>query len=165
MIYIGIFKLVQHSSRATSFIIPSSSNPIYFRNENSSENISYLEPENEAKNKALKGLQKEITEHEEYIKRVNKTYNKIINGIITGNESPEKSKLRRNISEKSIKIELNISPLCDYAQEKMPNVRLLPGLLIEKDLVETDDIIKHMLSDIQLRLGSHINRSGVIYVQ
>ena len=166
----------------------------------------------EVKEKALKQLKKGIRNFEEYIIKVNKDYNNIINGIITGAESEEKDELRRNISAKSKKIELNVSPLCDYAQEKMPLVRLLPGLLIEAELKETDDIkkqnfynyfsdgkirfegkdyyflfdfrylyskpqsiiknriarykIRHQLiADIQLKLGSHINRSGVIYVQ
>lgn len=165
-----------------------------------------------AKEKALKNEKKGIRDFEESINKVSKDYNNIINGIITGAESAEKDKLRKNILDKSIKIELNVSPLCDYAQEKMPLVRLLPGLLIEGDLKETDEIIKHnsynyfsdgkinfegkdyyflfdfrylhsipesiiknrkasykirhqLISDIQLRLGSHINRSGVIYVQ
>lgn len=168
----------------------------------------------DAKEKALKSEDNKIKEFEEREKfnKIDKTYNQIINGIITGPESEEKDKLRTHISEKSINIELNISPLCDYAQEKMPFVRLLPGLLIEIDLKGIDDLIEHnpynyisdgsirfkgkdyyflfdfrflysrlepevririsnhklrhqLLSDIQLRLGNHINRSGVIYVQ
>lgn len=166
----------------------------------------------EVKQKALKSEDNKIQVFDEKTTRFKKTYNEIINGVITGEESEEKEKLRAHISERSINIELNISPLCDYAQEKMPLVRLLPGLLIESDLKGTDDIIKNnsynyfsdgnisfkgidycflfdfrflhsriesdirkklsshnlrhqFLSDIQLRLGNHINRSGVIYVQ
>jgi len=166
----------------------------------------------EDKVKALSSETNKIKDFEEREKnnKIDKTYNQIINGIITGEESKEKTELRTQISEKSINIELNISPLCDYAQEKMPLVRLLPGLLIESDLMDVlikhntynyfsegsirflkkdyyflfdfrflyselkSDILKRpsnnkirhqFLSDIQLRLGNHINRSGVIYVQ
>ena len=166
----------------------------------------------EDKVKALSSETNKIKDFEEREKnnKIDKTYNQIINGIITGEESKEKTELRTQISEKYINIELNISPLCDYAQEKMPLVRLLPGLLIESDLMDVlikhntynyfsegsirflkkdyyflfdfrflyselkSDILKRpsnnkirhqFLSDIQLRLGNHINRSGVIYVQ
>lgn len=166
----------------------------------------------EDKQKALKSEDNKIQVFDENTTRFKKTYNEMINGIITGEESEEKDKLRADISERSINIELNISPLCDYAQEKMPLVRLLPSLLIERDLKETDDIKKNnsynyfsdgsinfkgknycflcdfrflysksesdlrnknsnyklrhqFLSDIQLKLGNHINRSGVIYIQ
>lgn len=164
----------------------------------------------EKKELVIKNAKKEIKDFENSYVGIKKNYNLIINSIITGPESEDKDKLRKDILDKSIKIELNISPLCDFAQEKMPCVRLLPSLLVESDLM--DSLIKHnsynyfsegsicfegkdyyflfdfrflysrsesvirnrnsnyklrhqFLSDIQLRLGNHINRSGVIYVQ
>ncbi len=165
-----------------------------------------------AKKEALKSENKKIKEFDENTNRAKKIFKSIVNGLITGEESKEKDELRKNITEKSICIELNISPLCDYAQEKMPFVRLLPGLLLESELIQGDDLIMHnsynyfsdgninlnekdyhllfdfrflyskpesvlktrdsyyklrhqLLSDVQLRLGNHINRSGVIYIQ
>jgi hypothetical protein len=105
-------------------------------------------------------------------------------------------------------IEVNITPLCDYAQNKAERYRLLPGVMIKseyrKKLTKTtfgyisdadfningdtyllildfrflysvllEDINKRktivrlkqqLLSDIQVKFGSHINRAGIIYV-
>jgi hypothetical protein len=115
----------------------------------------------------------------------------------------------KTIFSDAIKIELNISPICDYAQNKMPCCRLLPGFLITENNIEfllksnafnyisdakidikgekyffifdfrllhssAESMTKkrisnfklrqQLLADIQLKLGSHINRAGVLYL-
>jgi hypothetical protein len=136
---------------------------------------------------------------------IEKNYKYMLNSLLS-EENREKLK---NILSNSIKIELNISPICDYAQNKMPCCRLLPGFLITEDNIEfllksnafnyisdakidfngtkyffifdfrllhsiTDSMTKkrvsnfklrqQLLADIQLKLGSHINRAGVLYL-
>ncbi|UPT70328.1 MAG: hypothetical protein M0D53_14710 [Flavobacterium sp. JAD_PAG50586_2] len=56
-------------------------------------------------------------------------YNNIVNSLLRD----ETRGLHGEIVQNSIKIELNISPICDYAQQKMPCCRILPGVLIKKD--------------------------------
>ncbi|HRE77770.1 MAG TPA: hypothetical protein PLL09_08095 [Flavobacterium sp.] len=130
-------------------------------------------------------------------------YNNIVNSILR----EENRGMRSEIIQNSLKIELNISPICDYAQQKMPCCRILPGLLINKKYpIErgnafnyiSDAIINYggidyllvfdfrylhsvlnaiskkriadfklrqqLLADIQVKLGSHINRAGVLYL-
>lgn len=130
-------------------------------------------------------------------------YNNIINSLLRD----ENRGLHNEIIDKSIKIELNISPICDYAQQKMPCCRILPGLLIEKDYpiekgnaynyvsdavinfskkdyllvfdfrylysmpnsisrrrISNYKIRQQILADIQVKLGSHVNRAGVLYL-
>lgn len=143
-------------------------------------------------------------------KGIEKNFNIIVNSVINAEEEAVRKSLRDRILKDSIKIELNVSPLCDFAQEKLPCVRLLPGLLLKSDYggeinrnsaynYLSDCIIKfrdsdyyflfdfrflyskpekllkrrisnnklrhQILSDIQLKLGSHVNRPGVIYVE
>lgn len=134
-----------------------------------------------------------------------KNYNVILNDLL-------KEEFRESHAEivgKSVKIELNISPICDYAQKKMPCCRMLPGLLIPlayQDSINrnnafsyiadpkinwqgedyllifdfrflhsiSDTILRkktsnfklrqQLLADIQLKLGSHVNRAGVLYL-
>ncbi|REG92956.1 hypothetical protein [Flavobacterium aquicola] len=130
-------------------------------------------------------------------------YNNIVNSILRA----ETRKFHADIIQNSIKIELNISPICDYAQQKMPCCRILPGLLIKKEyeiekgnsfnyisdatisLNEVDYLFvfdfkflysipnhvakkrtskyklrQQLLADLQVKLGSHINRAGVLYL-
>ncbi|MDN3676860.1 hypothetical protein QWY90_06000 [Flavobacterium paronense] len=130
-------------------------------------------------------------------------YNNIVNSLLRD----ENRGLRSEIVESSVKIELNVSPICDYAQQKMPCCRILPGLLIKKDypiekgnafnyisdaIINFDGIDyllvfdfkylysiqnstskkrqsnfklrQQLLADIQVKLGSHINRAGVLYL-
>jgi hypothetical protein len=134
-----------------------------------------------------------------------KNYNIILNDLLK-EDCREK---RGEIYQEMIKIELNISPICDYAQSKMPCCRMLPGLLIPMQfescinknngfnymadpkisLNEIDYLLifdfrflhslsesilkkkisnfklrQQLLADIQLKLGSHVNRAGVLYL-
>lgn len=112
------------------------------------------------------------------------------------------------IREKSIYIELNISPQCDHVQKKMKMSRLLPGILIPsefcgkinknadysylsnfsfnyKDIsysflfdyrymysviplsIKCSPIFRikeNLLNELQVKLSSHINRLGVLYM-
>lgn len=147
---------------------------------------------------------------ENHLKAITKNFNIIVNSVINLSDSEERRKLRDSVLDESIKIELNISPLCDFAQEKMQCTRILPGLLLKSSFIDSlnkqnaynyfsDCVIRfrkgdyyllfdfrflyskpesllkkrvsnnklrhQLLSDIQLNLGSHINRSGVIYVK
>jgi hypothetical protein len=141
-------------------------------------------------------------------KAFSKNYNVIVNSILTlSTDDPERKPLMAKILDESIKIEINISPLCDYAQAKMHCCRLLPGILLPEKYSSSvttknaynyvaDSIfnfegnnyyfvfdlrflyslpenrvktriakykVRHqLLADIQLRLGNHINRSGVL---
>lgn len=128
--------------------------------------------------------------------------------ILSDGLSEEGRDLKEEILGHSKFIELNISPLCDYAQNKLPCCRLVPGLLVKdvyyeylnkgaaysyisdvpikyesnqyflmfdfrylysknSNLVKRRKAIiklKHLiLADIQLKLGNHVNRAGVIY--
>lgn len=130
-------------------------------------------------------------------------YNNIVNSLL----KEENRKFHNEIIENSIKIELNISPICDFAQQKMPCCRILPGLLIRKNyeieknnafnyisdaainLNEIDYLLvfdfkylysipshiakkrftkyklrQQLLADLQVKLGSHVNRAGVLYL-
>jgi hypothetical protein len=130
-------------------------------------------------------------------------YNNIVNSLLRDDTRG----LLHEIVESSVKIELNVSPICDYAQQKMPCCRILPGLLIKNnypiekgnafnyisDAVinfgEIDYLLvfdfkylysiqnaiskkrhsnfklrQQLLADIQVKLGSHINRAGVLYL-
>lgn len=130
-------------------------------------------------------------------------YNNIVNSLLR----VETRKFHDDIIQNSIKIELNISPICDYAQQKMPCCRILPGLLIKKEYeiergnsfnyisdatisINNVDYLfvfdfkflysvpnhvakkrtskyklrQQLLADLQVKLGSHINRAGVLYL-
>lgn len=134
-----------------------------------------------------------------------KNYNIIFNALLKEEFREE----RENIFSETIKIELNISPICDYAQSKMPCCRMLPGVLIPSEydtflsknntfnyiadpkirVGEIDYLLifdfrflhslsetilkkktsnfklrQQLLADIQLKLGSHVNRAGVLYL-
>ena len=160
--------------------------------------------------KATERFNQEIKSLELFSKSLSKNFNVIVNSLISLPDPDERKVLRDNILKNSIKIELNISPLCDYAQEKMPCVRMIPGLLLKseykselniqnaynyfsdcvikfrdddyyllfdfrflyskpesllKNRVSNNKLRHQLLSDIQLKLGSHVTRSGVIYVQ
>ena len=138
------------------------------------------------------------------VKSQDKIYNNIINSLL---EEANREGLRKEIINNCIKLELNISPICDYAQQKMPCCRILPGLFIEKKYpikktnafnyisdaeIRLDGIDyllvfdfrylysvsnsvskkrqsnfklrQQLLADIQIKLGSHINRAGVLYL-
>ena len=118
-------------------------------------------------------------------------------------------KLRREILQTTVSIKLNITPLCDYAQEKATLFRILPGVMIKSEYRQhlnsstayayssdadfridgidymfqfdfrylyslkkeamSGFVVKYrlkqqLLSDIQVKLGAHINRSGVLYI-
>lgn len=118
--------------------------------------------------------------------------------------------LKNEILANTILIELNITPLCDYAQEKAKLFRILPGVLIwssyrqylniNPSYIYTTDadfriggedylflfdfrflysldkkpleffivksrIKQQLLSDIQVKLSAHVNRSGVLYIE
>lgn len=124
-------------------------------------------------------------------------------------DSKNDENLRNKILETSTLIELNVTPLCDYAQDKAILFRMLPGIIIDaayrehfntkslytylsdadfrlngsdslflfdfrylcsipkdelKKRVATLRLKQQLLSDIQVKLSSHINRSGVLFV-
>jgi hypothetical protein len=121
----------------------------------------------------------------------------------------ENEAIKKEILDNFYGIELNITPLCDYAQEKAKMFRILPGAILKSQfrkfiniysaytyISDADFIfegegcflyfdlrflysldieemqgrfvhfrLKHqILSDIQVKLGSHINRAGVIFL-
>ncbi len=170
-------------------------------------------PENK-KDSIVKKLQKALNDDlsgvEFQRKAINKNFNILVSSIIKPDVEGERAKILNDIIESSIKIEINISPLCDYAQRKMHCCRFLPGLFIPLNLFKnintknaynyiSDGVIRfegdidyklvfdfrflysrpekliknrnanykvrhQLLSDIQLKLGTHINRPGVLYV-
>ncbi len=134
-----------------------------------------------------------------------KNYNSIFNDFL----SEEGRSDRASILDECLKMELNISPMCDYAQGKMPCCRIVPGFFIPEKFENiikknnafnyiadpkinidevnyilvldfrylysiSESILKNkksslklrqlLLADIQLKLGSHINRAGVLYL-
>lgn len=169
-----------------------------------------LKPEGKEKILAhkKKNCDEKLKEIEFQRKAFAKNYNVIVNSIITlPTDDPERKTLMSKIIEESVKIEINISPLCDYAQAKMHCCRLLPGILLPEKYSSSvstknaynyvaDSVfnfegenyyfvfdlrflyslpesrvktrmaeykVRHqLLADIQLRLGNHINRSGVL---
>jgi hypothetical protein len=161
---------------------------------------------------AMEGLEKNYRSErqniEEFISETNKVTNEI---VVSGlHETVYKDeKLKNEILDTVIPIKLNITPLCDYAQEKAKLFRILPGVLIKSSYrnnlnlssaylyssdanfrIEGIDymflydfrflyslnkkkmngyIVKYrlkqqLLSDIQVKLGAHVNRSGVLYI-
>ncbi|QHL88234.1 hypothetical protein GU926_12650 [Nibribacter ruber] len=137
--------------------------------------------------------------------RINSLINSCLNLLLLNG----KDEVRSQIFDSSIGIDLNITPICDYAQEKTSLFRVLPGLLVEQRFKEfinkepvycyiSDPIIhildkdyflvfdfrylssfdesevklrkpkfrlKHQfLSDIQVKMSSHISRSGIFFV-
>lgn len=158
--------------------------------------------------KAKRKFDKRTEDLNAYEKNIIASYNNIVNSLLFSKEQNSKE-LMSSILSDSVKIELNISPLCDFAQDKMPCVRILPGLLLNAKFIEdinqknaynyvSDARIKYktdfyylvfdfrylysvnesqlkstilnyklrdqFLADIQLKLGSHINRAGILYV-
>lgn len=150
----------------------------------------------------LKDRKKEIAFSHSLIE---KNYKYMLNSLLS---EDNRDKLNTIFSD-SIIIELNISPICDYAQNKMPCCRLLPGFLIKdiyidlllksnafnyisdakidikgdkyffifdfrllhstaesmtKKRISNFKLRQQLLADIQLKLGSHINRAGVLYL-
>lgn len=157
---------------------------------------------------AIQSTKKKLKEKTNSIDSQKESISSDYRSILTDNLKPESRDRKDDILKNSIFVELNISPLCDYAQNKLPCVRILPGLFIEKN--ESQNLkkpaysyihdspiefnskeyivlfdfrwlysnrlsklkqrnsnykLKHQfLSDIQLKLGSHISRAGVYYV-
>ena len=54
-------------------------------------------------------------------------------------------------------IELEVSPICDYAQDKRKRLRFLPGLEIPADLIEKDDS-KYTYISIPIMLNGKVRR-------
>lgn len=144
----------------------------------------------------------------EAIARIRKTTNDIVvSGLLESAYSV--NAIKDLVLESIVPIEINITPLCDYAQEKVKLYRVLPGALVKSEhrehlnsspaylyisdadfRIEGVDYLflfdfrflsskdkneigqrlvkyrlkQQLLSDIQVKLGSHINRSGVLYV-
>jgi hypothetical protein len=158
-----------------------------------------------SKEKIYNKTKQEITE---IISRRKKEFNEITVSSLNNNVY-KNDILKTEILESIIGIELNITPLCDYAQEKAKCYRILPGVLIKSKyrkhinvkssylylsdadfrIIDNDYLFlfdfrylhstskvllklrsakyrikQQLLSDIQVKLGSHINRSGVLYV-
>ncbi len=161
---------------------------------------------------ALKSLEKEHKKRKDFIKENNDNRKKEFNLMaVSGFKEDvyQDNALKHEILDAIIQIELNITPLCDYAQEKAPYFRLQPGVLIkskyrkhlntkstfsyisEADFRIGDDdylflfdfrylysvskksiesripkyrLKQQLLSDIQVKLGSHINRAGVLFI-
>lgn len=145
---------------------------------------------------------------EELIAILKKTSNEISVSALK-EEIQTNKQLRNEILENALPFELNITPLCDYAQEKAKLFRILPGVLIKaiyrtylststaylyisdadfridgidylflfdfrflyslekkemQDFVVRHRIKQQLLSDIQVKLGAHVNRSGVLFI-
>ncbi len=168
-------------------------------------------PEAEQKD-ALSGIEKSYKYEKQKIKEAIASSKKTINEITVSalKESLYSDEvLIKQILETVVSIELNITPLCDYAQEKAKRYRILPGVMIKSGYREhlnfapsylyisdadfridnvdylflfdfrflyslvkkemEEKIVKcrlkqQLLSDIQIKLGSHVNRSGVVFV-
>jgi hypothetical protein len=161
---------------------------------------------------ALSGIEKSYKSEKQKIKETiastKKTNNEItVSALKESSYSDEV--LVKQILDSVVPIELNITPLCDYAQEKAKRYRILPGVMIKSlyrehlnfspsylyisdadfridncdyllifdfrflySLLKKElegKIVKfrlkqQLLSDIQIKLGSHVNRSGVVFV-
>lgn len=161
---------------------------------------------------ALKGIEKSYNGEKQAIAEaiacVKKNTNDIVvSGLLESAYSVDA--IKNAVLESIVPIEINITPLCDYAQEKVKLYRILPGAWIKSEhrqhlnsspaylyisdadfRIEGIDYLflfdfrflysqdkkgidarlvkyrlkQQLLSDIQVKLGSHINRSGVLYV-
>lgn len=83
---------------------------------------------------ALVGIQKAYNVRKGELNQKKAEITRMQNDIVVSSlieDVYKKSELRQTIIADSIFIELNITPLCDYAQEKAKNYRLLPGVLIK----------------------------------
>jgi len=155
-----------------------------------------------------KSNRKDIQEAEKAIVDHNARYNDIAFSGMT--EKAQKIKARKSaVLKKKIDIMLNVTPICDYAQDKAPMSRMLPGLMIPESerasfntqpayvyisdatvnwkndnffflfdfrylhsiskkesgsLIPTVKFKYELLADIQIKLSSHVNRAGVIYL-
>jgi hypothetical protein len=176
---------------------------------NRSDKASLLKEKSTA---ALEGIKKKYNSENEKISvniaKIRKTTNSIVNSGLS-DVSKQNESLMKEILGSAISAELNITPLCDYAQKKAKLFRILPCALVksiyrshtnpspsylyltEADIrIEDDDyfilfdfrflyslnqseledrivryrIKQQLLSDIQVKLGSHVNRSGVLFL-
>lgn len=164
------------------------------------------------KSVALEGIQKRYNSEKEKIEVATAVIKKTTNNIVASGLKEIVNKddtLQKEILENAIPIELNITPLCDYAQEKAKRYRILPCAMVKsvyRDHLNTSPaylyitdadiridgvdylmlfdfrflytlnkteiesrIVKYrlkqqLLSDIQIKLGAHVNRSGVLFV-
>lgn len=150
-------------------------------------------------------LQKKINEKRALQNRI--TFDSLIEKIKKDKENVD---LRNAILSSSVGLEINITPLCDYAQEKAVLFRMLPGIMIKakyREYINNNSaftykldgdfridnvdyfilfdfrclyavekkelsrrhvkyrIKQQLLSDIQVKLSSHINRAGVLFVE
>lgn len=155
--------------------------------------------------KKKKEMDRKISDLNSQLESNEKIYNEILYPCL---QETERGDLKEILRE-SIKVELNISPLCDYAQNKLPLCRLLRGLMIKdsyrEKLIKSNvslyisDVpitfnecnfyfvfdfkflfsveekfirmrsspikLRHqLLADIQVKLGNHVNRPGVLYI-
>lgn len=148
---------------------------------------------------------------EKRISEKRKIQNAIINeSLIEDLKKDTADKDKRNaILSSCIGLEVNVTPLCDYAQKKTELFRMLPGVMMKskyRDYINNNSsfayildadfrykeenyflvfdfrylytinrrelsnrfviyrLRQQLLSDIQVKLSSHVNRSGVLYV-
>jgi len=162
---------------------------------------------------AFNGLSKKINTSREAvnstIRQKTKDFNRITVDSLNEDISKNRTTVRDEILSECKYIELNITPLCDYAQKKAVMYRILPGIIAkleyrkhfnaknaysyisEADFKLGDNdyffifdfrflysndgntlksrfakyrLKQQLLSDVQLKLGAHINRTGVLFV-
>jgi hypothetical protein len=166
-----------------------------------------------ARKTALEGhekkMRREKQEIDEVADRLKKSSNDITFSSFT-EEANKDEKIRNEILRSIIPIFINVTPLCDYAQDKVKLLRILPGVMVKSEFrqffstanaysyvseadfrLENSDRFflfdfrflhseekgslsgrhikyrfrQEILSDIQIKLGAHINRTGVLYVK
>jgi len=104
---------------------------------------------NPNKELSIKRAEKDFDLIRDNIKRIQASKETNRNRIINDSILRDKDKrinfdsVRENITELGLYIELNVSPQCDFAQKKMPYVRILPGMLVrEEDSILSINIIE-----------------------
>lgn len=76
----------------------------------------------------------EIINCEESEKVINSFYNSIVNhNLLKEKTSAEQKEFKKNLKSKMTYINLEISPLCDYSQNKIKNYRILKGIMMAGD--------------------------------
>lgn len=174
------------------------------------ENLSKIPVDKQAE--AVQGFEKAFRKEQQIIEEISTSLKKMTNEIVVSalkEEIYSNKEVKDEILAAVLPLELNITPLCDYAQEKAKLFRILPGVLIKsihynhinisptylyvsdadfrindtdyrflfdfrflysldkkemQEFVVSHRIKQQLLSDIQVKLGAHVNRSGVLFI-
>ncbi len=167
------------------------------------------EKKGEAKESIDKKYNVFLSEIKALIIDIKKDANNLINGCLNTIKLEAEKETRKRIFDESIYVDLNVTPICDFAQKKTSVYRFLPGILVKEEFKEylitgtaylyiSDPVVhvlgdnyifvfdfrflhsirdqdvqyqkpefrlKHQLiSDIQVKLSSHVSRSGIYFI-